>query len=139
MTQLSPLKRVTTPSQSPFVQQPQTMKQRKPHKKTNEYIVANENPNSYKFPPSPSPTAKRQQYPPSSPIPYNPKSDSVGGNSYSAKYLQSLNKTQQIEYVDDIEPLLQEDNNNMKYIPIPYKSQCCIKTETSDTSITVTK
>ena len=38
---------------------------------------------------------------------------------YSAKYLQSLNKTQQIEYVDDIEPLLQEDNNNMKYIPIP--------------------
>lgn len=119
MTQLSPLKRVTTPSQSPFVQQPQTMKQRKPHKKTNEYIVANENPNSYKFPPSPSPTAKRQQYPPSSPIPYNPKSDSVGGNSYSAKYLQSLNKTQQIEYVDDIEPLLQEDNNNMKYIPIP--------------------
>ena len=118
MTQLSPLKRVTTPRQSPFVQQSQTMKQRKSHK-TDEYIVANENPNSYKFPPSPSPPAKRQQYPPSSPIPYNPKPDPVGGNSYSAKYLQSLNKTQQVEYVDDIEPFLQDDTNNMKYIPIP--------------------
>ena len=35
------------------------------------------------------------------------------------KILAVFKQTQQIEYVDDIEPLLQEDNNNMKYIPIP--------------------
>lgn len=68
-----------------------------------DYIVTNQNPKSYKFPPS-SPPA---------PPPANANFQNV--NSYSAKYLKDLGKMnsnkQQPEtaYVDDIEPLLERD------------------------------
>ncbi|CAI5755878.1 unnamed protein product [Candida verbasci] len=102
--QSSPIKRITTPKtqikNTTSITQPRTQKQ-------NEYIVTNDNPRSYKFPPSPTPTRiqpiQQQIQPP---------------NVYSAKYLQSLNNKQPHEYVDDIEPLLQ-DQNQLKYIPIP--------------------
>ncbi|KAI5962474.1 SWI5 [Candida pseudojiufengensis] len=83
----SPIKQISTPTK-PLPQlsqtQPRTIKQ-------DEYIVTNQNPISYKFPPSPTPIRNDQKI----------------INSYSAKYLQTLQQQQQKQYVDDFEPLLE--------------------------------
>lgn len=79
-------------------------------KKEKEYIVTNENPKSYRFPPSPSPEKffnRNTNF-------VNDKEPQV--NNFSVKYLQDLrfqpnNSTQ---YVDDIAPLLEVEDNSTK-------------------------
>ncbi|RCK63133.1 Cell wall transcription factor ACE2 [Candida viswanathii] len=108
----SPIKRLATPTQGAMTQQQQQSQSvRVNGPKQQEYIVTNENPRAYKFPPSPTPKNLS-----SSP----PRPELTNVNSYSAKYLQSLQKSQPQEYVDDIGPLLQnEELSDIKYIPIP--------------------
>ena len=98
------------------------------NQKGNDYIVTNNNPKSFKFPPSPSPSKSNHNHPRSTP-----------SSSFSAKYLQELGRMDSgikpENYVDDIGPLLQEENDNqandkkqasqfnntsnIKYVPIP--------------------
>ncbi|KAI5954412.1 SWI5 [Candida jiufengensis] len=88
LTQSSPIKQISTPTKLPQQNsqtQPRTIKQ-------DEYIVTNQNPKSYKFPPSPTPFRNDQKI----------------INSYSAKYLQSLQMQQPNKFVDDFEPLLED-------------------------------
>lgn len=107
----SPIKRIGTPIQESNNQQQSQSVRINPQKRQQEYIVTNENPKAYKFPPSPTPNNLS-----SSP----PRPELTNVNSYSAKYLQSLQKSQPQEYVDDIGPLLQGDElSDIKYIPIP--------------------
>lgn len=69
-------------------------------KSEEDFIVTNESPKSYKFPPSPLESKQ--------PI----------MNSFTAKYLQEFNLTNvKVEYVDDIEPLLDEE------IPTQFEAQ----------------
>lgn len=82
-------------------------------KKNNDFL--SQSPKTYKFPPSPSPSTKT-----------NDKKDQLQPiQSYSAKYLQELSKLnsnneQKDEvYVDDIEPLLNKQDESIKYVPIP--------------------
>ena len=108
LTKSSPLKRIATPIKESMSQHHQSQSVRVNNQK---YIVTNENPKAYKFPPSPTP-----QNLSSSP----PRPELSNVNNYSVKYLQSLQKSQPQEYVDDIEPLLQnEELSDIKYIPIP--------------------
>lgn len=66
-----------------------------------DYIVTNQNPKSYKFPPSSPPPAASGNF--------------QNVNNYSAKYLKDLGKLNsnkgqpETAYVDDIEPLLERD------------------------------
>ena len=131
--QLSPIKRITTPNtkgpQQNSTTQPRTVKQ-------DDYIVTNQNPVSYKFPPSPTPQRLESQ---------NKKI----ANSYSAKYLQSLQQELNqlpklpFQYVDDFEPLLEEENpignnnnnninnnnsNDLTFVPLPIQEPVYSKT-----------
>lgn len=102
---------------SPLKQQP----------KNEDYIVTNQNPVSYKFPPSPPPPSSSQNLPPSAQSLHS-NSSNRSVNSYSVKYLKELTRfngwnsagsknssgsQQQLQppvtYVDDIEPLLNDD------------------------------
>ncbi|KAK6203001.1 uncharacterized protein RJT21DRAFT_103900 [Scheffersomyces amazonensis] len=88
--------------------------------KKNDYIVTNNNPTSYKFPPSaPSNTTNNNNN--------NNNGQYQWVNNYSAKYLQDINNSgirqQQMNYVDDIEPLLDNNNaNNNLRTPSPPQS-----------------
>jgi len=100
-------------------------------------IVTNNNPKSYKFPPQPSSPIPQKSFPSlpptsaSSPI----KKDFQSVNTYSVKYLQLLNNQQFKNYVDDIEPLLDDDlpdnsqfnGNSYKFVPIPVQQPKVIK------------
>ncbi|KAI3405936.2 SWI5 [Candida oxycetoniae] len=124
--QSSPIKQVNTPrtQQHGCMTQPRTAQQ-------NEYIVTNQNPTSYKFPPSPTPMRSESQ---------NKKIV----NSYSAKYLQSLqqqlNQLSKLpfSYVDDFEPLLEKDSTtneideNNKYVPLPIQEPVYEKQQTQE-------
>ncbi|KAI5958852.1 SWI5 [Candida theae] len=143
LAQSSPIKQISTPTSSQphsqnhnqiSVTQPQTVKQ-------NDYVVTNQSPKSYKFPPPAAPRFKNSKpQEEMSPSPLQSRSNRYEYregetnrivNSYSAKYLQSLQFTQQqqqqqsknslmsdailqpklpFEYVDDFEPLLGEAN-----------------------------
>ncbi|KAG5420489.1 SWI5 [Candida metapsilosis] len=143
LAQSSPIKQVSTPTKSKSnnqnynhisATQPRTSKQ-------NDYVVTNASPKSYKFPP-PAPRAKHNRTEDQmSPSPlhnrakkyqYRQNETNQVVNSYSAKYLQSLQFVQQqqqqqqqqqknslmndailqpkmpFEYVDDFEPLLEK-------------------------------
>ncbi|CAK7913305.1 cell wall transcription factor Ace2p [[Candida] anglica] len=70
-----------------------------------DFIVTSSSPKGYKFPPSPPPLSRQPTI-----------------NSYSVKYLQEFkpgkqSSTGRIEYADDIEPLLVDDNN------VPFDAQ----------------
>lgn len=98
--------------------------------------VTNDNPKAYKFPPASSPLPAK---PPihsntfaSSPIKKNYY------NSYSTKYLQTINNHDLKEYVDDIGPLLDDNNDendnstsfydtSLKYVPIPVQEPKALK------------
>ncbi|CCG23286.1 Ace2 transcription factor [Candida orthopsilosis Co 90-125] len=161
LAQSSPIKQISTPTKSQQNQsynnhqisatQPRTLKQ-------NDYVVTNQSPKSYKFPP-PQPRSKQNKTKEqTSPSPLQTRSNKYQYrqnetnkivNSYSAKYLQSLQYVQQqqqqktslmsdaflqpklpYEYVDDFEPLLEERNmlkhendeqmgSDMRYVPLP--------------------
>ncbi|ABN68245.2 Metallothionein expression activator, partial [Scheffersomyces stipitis CBS 6054] len=111
--------------------------------KQEEYIVTNESPKSYKFPPSPSPSPSRER------IPANGNARFQTVNNYSVKYLQELNNqgaNLQQNYVDDIEPLIDGtgseqksnfnvNNNQIKYIPIPIQQPVVYKKENESPSV----
>lgn len=95
---------------------------------------SNEHPKLYRFPPSPSPSRYTSQSNPNSVL-RNSAMHNAYNNHYSAKYLQDLNALKDpIDYVDDIEPLLEQSvplqvphqqpaaqsfNTPFKYVPIP--------------------
>lgn len=92
-------------------------KAQKKQEKGNDYIVTNNNPKSYKFPPSPTLSKRNESYGKSQPT----------YNNYSAKYLQEISmlngnsndngsndknihsKSSENPYVDDIGPLLDDE------------------------------
>ncbi|EMG50170.1 hypothetical protein G210_4803 [Candida maltosa Xu316] len=127
MIHSSPIKKLSTPG-IPQQQYAQT-ELRGP--KQQEYIVTNENPKAYKFPPSPTPTNAFDRNISSSPPAPMPPPHLVNVNSYSAKYLQSLQQSQAEVYVDNIEPLLSDDLTSVKYIPIPIQEPIAYRKQQS--------
>ena len=80
----------------------QNQKELEKNKEKLDYLVTNNNPKSYKFPPSP---------PADTQAPVCSSTPSI--NRFSAKYLQEINSKDdgsKQQYVDDIEPLLYEAN-----------------------------